>query len=131
MKPVAQPTPDTQAWFDHIDDGVLTVPRCVDCQSFFLYPRSSCPRCGRRSIELVEAAGTGTLLSFVINNRGPEGFEAPYAIGVVELAEGPRLTTGLRTEQPAGLEVGTPVRAVFERREGRRVLYFEPEGVVK
>ncbi len=131
MKPVAPPTPDTQEWFDRIDAGELTVPRCTACAAFFLYPRSSCPRCGGRSIELVTAAGTGTLLSFVVNHRGPAGFEAPYALGVVELAEGPHMMAGIVTDELESLEVDAPVRVVFEQRGDRRVVHFAPEGEQK
>lgn len=129
MRPVATPTPDTQPWFDAIDEGRLTVPRCVSCASFFLYPRSSCPRCGHREIELVDAAGTGRLLSFVVNHRGPQGFEPPYALGVIELAEGPRMLAGVIAARPDEVPVGAAVRAVFEERGDRRVVYFQPEGI--
>jgi uncharacterized protein len=127
MKPIAPPTPDTCEWFALIDEERLTVPRCLRCAAFFLYPRSSCPRCGARSIELVPAAGTGTLLSFVINHRGPEGFEPPYALGMVELSEGPRLLAGIVIEDPDALAVDLPLHAVFEPRGDRRVLHFAPE----
>ncbi|WGX96366.1 Zn-ribbon domain-containing OB-fold protein [Nocardioides sp. L-11A] len=125
MKPVPLPTPDTQEWFDRIDAGELTVPRCTACASFFLHPRSSCPRCGARAVELIPAAGTGVLLSFVVNHRAPAGFEAPYALGVVALAEGPRLTGIVRTDAPDRLEVDAPVRVAFEERGERRVVCFE------
>lgn len=127
MKPVAPPTPDTQEWFDLIDREQLTVPRCRSCASFFLYPRSSCPRCGAREIELVPAAGSGTLLSFVVNHRGPAGFDPPYALGMIQLAEGPRVMTGVATDDIDALVVGLPVRAVFEPRGERRVLLFTPD----
>ena len=125
MKPVPLPTPDTQEWFDRIDAGELTVPRCTACESFFLYPRSSCPRCGARSVELIPAAGDGVLLSFVVNHRAPAGFEPPYALGVVALAEGPHLTGVIRTDQPEALKIDAPVRVAFEDRGDRRVVCFE------
>ncbi|HEX7306660.1 MAG TPA: OB-fold domain-containing protein [Lentzea sp.] len=121
-------TPDTREWFDRIDAGELTVPRCTACESFFLYPRSCCPRCGARSVELVPAAGDGVLLSFVINHRAPAGFEAPYALGVVRLAEGPNLTASIRTDRPESLEVDAAVRVAFEERGERRVVCFEVAG---
>lgn len=127
MKPVAIPTPDTQPWFDAIDQGRLTVPRCRACASFFLYPRSSCPRCGHREIELVDAAGTGRLLSFVVNHRGPQGFEPPYALGIVQLTEGPRMLAGVMAEGPDEVAVGAAVHAAFEERGERRVVYFQLE----
>lgn len=128
MKPVAVPTPDTREWFDRIDAGELTVPRCASCGSFFLYPRSSCPRCAARTIDLVAAAGTGRILSFVVNHRAPEGFDAPYALAIVELSEGPHLFGSVVTSDPETLVVDMPVRVVFEQRGDRRVVAFQPEG---
>lgn len=124
-KPVPLPTPDTREWFDRIDAGELTVPRCRACAEHFLYPRSSCPRCGAREVELVSAAGTGTVASFVVNHRGPAGFDAPYVLALVELAEGPLLMGNVVTDAPAALEVDAPVRVAFEQRGERRVVRFE------
>lgn len=123
--PVPLPTPDTQEWFDRIDAGELTVPRCLACAKHFLYPRSSCPRCGAREVELVPAAGTGTVASFVVNHRAPAGFEPPYVLALVELAEGPLLMGHVVTDAPDALEVDTPVRVAFEQRGERRVVRFE------
>ena len=128
MKPLPVPTPDTQAWFDRIDAGELMVPRCTTCGVFFLYPRMACPRCAARTVELVPAAGTGTVASFVVNHRGPEGFDPPYVLALVDLDEGPRLTGVLRTDQPDALEVDAPVRVAFEERGERKVVCFELVG---
>ncbi len=129
MKPVSRPTPDTQEWFDLIDREQLTVPRCRSCEGYFLYPRMCCPRCASRDLELVPASGTGAIASLVVNHRGPGDFaeDAPYAIALVRLAEGPLLMANVAVDDPAGLEVDQPVRAVFERRGDRRVVQFVPE----
>jgi uncharacterized protein len=123
--PVPLPTPDTQAWFDRIDAGELTVPRCASCAMFFLYPRSVCPRCAGRVIDLVPAAGTGVVASFVVNHRAPKGFDAPYVVALVELAEGPLLMGTVVTDDPDSLAVDTPVVVAFQERNGRRVVQFE------
>lgn len=128
-KPVPLPTPDTQAWFDRIDRGELTVPRCTACDTFFLYPRSCCPRCASREIELVPAAGTGTVASFVVNHRAPAGFDAPYVLALVALAEGPLLMGTVVTDAPEDLVVDAPVRVAFDTRGERRVVQFELAGV--
>lgn len=127
-KPVPLPTPDTQEWFDRIDRGELTVPRCTACDTFFLYPRACCPRCASREVELVPAAGTGSVASFVVNHRAPAGFEAPYVLALVELAEGPLLMGTVVTDAPEALEVDAPVRVAFETRGERRVVQFELAG---
>lgn len=126
MKPVPRPTPDTQEWFDRIDRCELTVARCRSCDLRFLYPRGNCPRCAARSTELVPASGEGVLASFVVNHRGPEGFEPPYVLGIVRLDEGPLLTGNVVDVDPATLEVDVRVRAVFEQRGDRRVVGFAP-----
>jgi uncharacterized protein len=125
-RPVPLPTPDTQGWFDRIDAGELTVPRCRACATHFLYPRSCCPSCGARDVELVPAAGTGTVASFVVNHRAPAGFEPPYVLALVELAEGPLLLGHVVTDAPDTLEVDATVRVAFEQRGERRVVRFEP-----
>jgi uncharacterized OB-fold protein len=121
------PTPDTAEWFSRIDRGELTLPRCTSCGSTFLYPRSNCPLCSARTVELVPAEGTGTVASFVINHRGPEGFDPPYVLAVVKLHEGPHLTGVVRTDRPDDLEVDARVRVAFESRGERRVVCFELE----
>ena len=126
MKPVARPTPDTQEWFDRIDRGELTVALCGECGLRFLYPRGNCPRCGARSTKLVPASGEGVLASFVVNHRGPEGFDPPYVLGIVRLDEGPLLTANVVNVHPAAVEVDLAVRAVFEERGDRRVVAFAP-----
>ena len=42
----------------------------------------------------------------------------PYVVGMVELAEGPRLTAGIRTGEPARLHAGDPLTLALEPHEG-------------
>ena len=128
MKPVATPTPDTQEWFDLIDQGRLTVPRCQECGHVFLYPRMCCPACGSRSVGLVPASGRGVVDSFVVNHRGPKPFaeDAPYVLALVRLEEGPRLMAHVLVEDPAAARVDLPVEVVFEERGDRKVVQFVP-----
>jgi uncharacterized protein len=49
-------------------------------------------------------------------------------IALVELAEGPRLITGITGCPPDEVRVGMPVRAVFrEVADGVTLPYFEPQ----
>ena len=60
---------------------------------------------------LIAASGRGSLYSYVINHRAlpNSGFEAPYSIAVVELAEGPRLMTNIVECDPERVSVGMAV----------------------
>jgi uncharacterized protein len=96
-KPVPEPTPETQPFWDGCARGELLLERCNDCGTPYFYPRPICPECGSTNVEWFKASGRGTLYSYVINHRPARGFEydGPYAIAVVQLAEGPRMMTNV------------------------------------
>ena len=127
-KPVPVPTPETQPFWDGCAAGELRIQRCADCALPYFYPRPVCPACGSTRVEWFTASGRATLYSYVINHRPARGFEddAPYAIAVVELAEGPRMMTNIdgRPEYAGGPGAGHA--AAGDVRAARR---REPAGV--
>jgi uncharacterized OB-fold protein len=66
----------------------------------------------------------------VINHRPAPGFEddAPYAIAVVELAEGPRMMTNLIgvPATPEDLVLDMPLQVTFEQRGDVSLPLFAP-----
>ena len=96
-KPLPQPTPETQHFWDGCRDGKLLLQRCKDTGKAYFPPRPFSPYTGSRDVEVFEASGKAKLFSYVINHRPAKGFEdeAPYAIAVIELAEGPRMMTNI------------------------------------
>jgi len=93
-----KPTPETQPFWDAAKAHTLVLPWCRDCGRPHFYPRSLCPHCLSRSLEWRQASGKGTLYSYVINHKPAKGFDTvPYAIGVVALAEGPRMLSNIVT----------------------------------
>lgn len=117
-KPVPQPTPETQDFWDGAKAGNLRLQRCKACSGVYFPPRPFCPKCASRSVESFNASGKGKLYSYVINQRPAPGFEAeaPYAIAVVELDEGPRLMTSIvgSPQTPESLPLNAPVEVTFE-----------------
>jgi uncharacterized OB-fold protein len=89
-----------------------------------------CPACGSRNVEWFTASGRATLYSYVINHRPAPGFEddAPYAIAVVELDEGPRMMTSIVgvPATPEALELDMPLRVRFEQRGDVSLPVFGP-----
>ena len=80
-----------------------------------------------------KATGRGVLWSYIINYRPAPGFEAeaPYAIAVVKLDEGPTMMTNMvEVEQtPEALQADMPVEVVFERASDEITLpKFRPLG---
>ena len=116
-KPLPQPTPETKPFWDGTKAGELRLQRCQSCSHVYFPPRPFCPECASRSVEWFKASGKGTLHSYVINHRPAPGFEAPYAIAVVMLAEGVKMMTNMvGVEQtPEALKLDMPVEVTFEQ----------------
>jgi uncharacterized OB-fold protein len=129
-KAVPVPTPDTQPFWDGCAAGELRIQRCLECGKPYFYPRPVCPMCGSDRVEWFTASGQATLYSYVINHRPAPGFEdeAPYAIAVVQLAEGPRMMTNLVgvPNTPEDLILDMPLQVTFERRGDVSLPLFAP-----
>ena len=131
-KPVPRPTPETQPFWDGARAGELRIQRCTACGQHYFYPRPFCPRCGSSEVEWVTASGRATLHSYVINHRPAPGFEdeAPYAIAVVALAEGPRMMSSIVgvPNTPEHLVLDMPLEVTFQERGDQCVPVFRPAG---
>lgn len=111
------PTPETQHFWDAAKLGELKLQRCKTCAHTYFPPRPFCPECASRDIEVYSASGKATLYSYVINHRAPKGWDAPYSIAVVALAEGPRMMTNIiNIEQtPEALKLDMALEVSFEQ----------------
>ncbi len=76
-----------------------------------------CPSCRREGeIDSYKFSGEGQIVTYTIIHTAAEGFEgqAPYVLGIVQLDEGPRLTSQI----VVGLDdvkIGMKVRPVFRK----------------
>lgn len=115
--PPPQPTPETQHFWDGAKKGDLLLQRCDKCSNVIFPPRPFCPECASREVSVFKASGNGILYSYVINHRNHPAFEAPYAIAVVQLDEGPRLMTSIVDceQTPEALQLDMPVTVAFEK----------------
>ena len=102
VKPLPQPTPETQPFWDSCRNHEMKLPRCQDCGRFHFYPRAMCPHCWSPNLEWVKTSGQGNLHSYIINHRPAPGFEddTPYVIAIVELEEGVRMMSNLVGVEP-------------------------------
>jgi uncharacterized OB-fold protein len=107
-------TADNRWWFEALQRHELRIQRCSSCRTLRHPPRPVCHRCGSLDWDSVEAAGTGTVYSFVVNHypQAP-AFDYPLAIGLIELSEGTRLVANVVGVEPSGVRIGLPVRVEF------------------
>ena len=91
-------------------DMMLWGRRCAACKRLWLDAAHACPACGAPGGETVQLSGNGRLLSWTTIRVPPARYaaEAPYVVGLVELAEGVRLPVRL-TADPETLAPGLPV----------------------
>jgi hypothetical protein len=111
------PTPETRHFWDGTAAGELRLQRCDACANVYFPPRPFCPACASRKVTVFKASGHATLYSYVINHRPAPGFTPPYAIAVVELAEGPRMMTNIVgcPQTPEALDLDMKLEVAFEK----------------
>ena len=129
--PVPAPpvVPESKPFWDGTKAGRLMLPRCLRCSFVIWYPRQFCPECGNNSVEWFEASGRGSIYSFTRVRRGEGAYrETPlYVLAFVELQEGPRVLTNIIDCDPAELQIGQSVSAVFcDAGDEAALLRFRP-----
>lgn len=101
------------------ETGVLHVQRCAGCGTHRHPPRVSCAGCGSNGWSWVPTRMRGEIWSWTVTHRITDPAfleEGPFAVVVVELAEGVRVvgnTVGIPHE---ALRIGLPVRIELDRR---------------
>ncbi len=91
----------TERFWNGLAQGEFQTTRCRDCHSLSFPPKPICPHCWSDSIEWVAVEPNGTLYAWTRIHAGPAMFEAelPYAVGIVDLAQGIRLACRLYGEE--------------------------------
>lgn len=130
-KPRPVPTPTSQPFWDALREHKVRIQHCASCGRWVHYPRSHCPSCLGTELEWRDVSGEGTLYTFTIARAPtapPFADEVPQKLAVVELDEGPRLTSTLVNVEPEQIKVGMRVRPVFDDLEDAEVtlLRYEP-----
>jgi len=108
--------------------GELRIQKCTRCDRLRFPPRSMCPRCQSTESDWVQVSGRGTIYSYVVPHPpllAQFGELAPYNVILVSLDEDPtirlignlvnRAGDEINTVDPGSIEVGQPVRVVFEK----------------
>ena len=97
-----------------IDRGELLRPVCGRCERSFFTPQVVCPSCGHEQWSYEPSTGRGTVYSFSVVHRPPEpGFEAPYVLAIVDVAEGWSLLTWIVDCPAPDVRIGLDVQVRF------------------
>lgn len=124
--PAPTADPDTAFYWDGAMAGELRLQRCATCGEIRHPPGPMCPACRSLEFDVVRAGGTGTVFSSFVA-RYPElpGFDYPYVVAVVELAEGVRVIGNVR-DAGTSVAIGDEVELFFEDHGDFRLPQFRP-----
>ena len=117
-RPVPQVTPYLAPFFAAAREQQLVVQRCGGCGALRFPPREICSTCLSTEASWQPVSGRGEIFSFnIMHQIYHPGFaaEVPYAVVVVRLEEGPKITSNLVGCPVDAITVGMPVEVIFER----------------
>ncbi|MER5773275.1 OB-fold domain-containing protein [Streptomyces sp. NPDC002039] len=116
----ARPRPvinrDNQGFWDGVRDHTLLIQRCTACSTLRFPWLPGCNACASPDWDAVAASGAGTVFSYVVMHHPPfPAFDPPYAVALVELAEGVRMISNITGVPYDKVRIGLPVQLEFLR----------------
>jgi uncharacterized OB-fold protein len=95
----------------------LEAAKCDGCGNLAFPPRLVCPACKGRKFSTVALRAEGTLMTFTVVRVASDRFSkiTPFAVGIVELTDGVRLTAQIADVDPEHLQVGQKMKMVFRK----------------
>jgi len=117
-KPIPAVTPEMEPFFAGAARGELWIQRCADCGTYRFPARELCATCLSAGATWERACGRGVVYAFTIMHQVYHpafAAEVPYAVVIIQLAEGPKLTSNLVDVPASEVCAGMPVEVVFER----------------
>ncbi len=90
--------------------------KCKSCGEYFFPKRVICPNCLKEDVlEDVLLSNKGKLYTYCIVKVAPVGFDAPYAVGYVDLPEGLRIFSPLAECDKERLKIDMDVELIVDK----------------
>ncbi|MHC3471239.1 bifunctional MaoC family dehydratase N-terminal/OB-fold nucleic acid binding domain-containing protein [Streptomyces sp. 7R007] len=126
-KPAQRPRPvvnrDNAGFWEGVAGHRLLLQRCAACATLRFPWLPGCNACGSPDWDTREASGEGTVYSYVVLHHPPfPAFDPPYAVALIELAEGVRMISNVIGVPYDKVRIGMPVRLVFQAYDDELVL---------
>lgn len=116
IMPLPKPDEDSEEFWRYCTEHQLRMQRCQDCQKVRFRPSIICPNCLSTEFNWDLLSGCAHVYSFVVVHQAmvPGYSEVPYVLALVELDEGPRMTTRIVNCDPSEVSIGSRVQVSFE-----------------
>lgn len=114
-RPLPKPDEDSEPFWTGCRDGELRMQQCDRCGEIRFRPSAVCPACLCEGFHWQALSGRGHIQSFGIVRRAlVPGYDAvPYVLALVDLDEGPRMTTQIVGCDVDDVQIGMPVNVTF------------------
>ncbi|BDZ69998.1 Zn-ribbon domain-containing OB-fold protein [Methanobacterium petrolearium] len=102
--------------------------KCLQCGEVFFPMRVICPKCRRKGkLEDIKFSGNGKIHSYSVIHTPTDEFKniSPYAVAIIELEEGAKITSQIVDCNIDDVEIGQDVELVF-----RKIRAEGDEGVI-
>jgi len=109
--------PSARMWREYPKRYRYEAGVCQKCGKWFFPARVVCDACGHREFDTKAMQRTGTIKTHTIIRVPPAPFkdQAPYAVAVVEMDDGPCITTQVVDWDEGQLAIGQKVRLEFRK----------------
>jgi hypothetical protein len=113
---MTQPAPPTiEQFYRYCGEKKLMAVRCVRCRHLMIPPREICSKCRSSRVEWAQLGHKGTLVTYTVVHVAPPAFKhmTPYAVGIVEMSEGVKIPSIIRTSRLETLKIGMELELDF------------------
>jgi len=90
----------------------LMASKCNNCGFTAYPPKSACPRCGSKNLQMIELPRRGKVISYTILNVPIKGFEAPLIIALIKLNDAIVMSEIINAD-PNNIKIGMEVEATI------------------
>lgn len=116
-RPVPPESPAGARFWAATREQRLELPWCRVCEAPHWYPRGFCPRCLGEDVDWRPASGRGVVHAVSVQPRAAHpglAHRAPYAVALVDLAEGVRMMLAVLTDDPWAVRIDDAVTVGWE-----------------
>ena len=119
LRPSPLVNADNAFFWEGAARGELLIQACGVCGDLCHPPSPLCPRCHSPQRVYKKMSGRGRVASYMLVHHPPNPyFEMPIAVAVVELEEGPSVTSNICDVPLADIDLGMEVEVFFAPTEG-------------
>lgn len=122
----AMPAGPDQIYRTYLENGEFNIQHCSACDKYLFYPRHLCPHCGSSALTWRNASGRAQVYSTTVARRRPDR-GGDYNVCIVELEEGPRMTSRVEGIDPDQVTIGMALtHAINDGGDSGPFIVFHP-----